>query len=81
MSQNVIFKTMNYSLISSVNLLVYGLSSTLVTPSSLIIGLPMLLSICCEEQFVGVCLSYIGMIFHLINKYYLFLYTIYSLSL
>jgi hypothetical protein len=54
---SVIFKTINYSLISSVNLLVHGLSSTLVTPSSLIIGLPMLLSICCEEQFVGVCLT------------------------
>ena len=30
---SVVFKTMDYSLISSVNLLVHGLSSTLVTPS------------------------------------------------
>jgi predicted signal transduction protein with EAL and GGDEF domain len=57
MSQSIIFKKMNYSLISSVDLLAHGLSFTLVTPSSLIIGLPMLLSIYCEEQFVGVCLT------------------------
>jgi hypothetical protein len=50
------FKTMNYSLILTVNLLVHGLSFTLVSPPSLIIVL-MLLSICCEEHFVGVCLT------------------------
>jgi hypothetical protein len=56
MSQSVIFKTINYSLISIVNLLVHGLSFTFFTPPSLIIiGLPILLSICCEEHFVGVC--------------------------
>lgn len=73
MSQSVIFKTINYSLISSVNFLVHGLSSNLVTPPSLTIDLPMLLPVWCEKQSVGFC-----MIFHLINIYYLFLYNIHS---